>query len=190
MHTYNIRHKPLPPHWRGTASLEYVLFQIVASRGARIDRMRAHAGQLRHPASVASQKSGYPRAPSCQTYAHSPQATHTHTSFTTPHSHTPYGGRWGPASESLRTYLHHAPPEPCGRLLCPLGRGVWRRPHMHTVGGTGAACPRPHRAPFSPQRRRRMLLPATTGRAVGPADLVIRSGGEGGGGVPRPRGAL
>ena len=106
----------------------------------------------------------------------------THTSFTTPHSHTPYGGRWGPASESLRTYLHHAPPEPCGRLLCPLGRGVWRRPHMHTVGGTGAACPRPHRAPFSPQRRRRMLLPATTGRAVGPADLVIRSGGEGGGG--------
>ena len=152
--------------------------------------MRAHAGQLRHPASVASQKSGYSRAPSCQTYAHSPQATHTHTSFTTPHSHTPNGGRWGPASESLRTYLHHAPPEPCGRLLCPLGRGVWRRPHMHTVGGTGAACPRPHRAPFSPQRRRRMLLPATTGRAVGPADLVIRSGGEGGGGAAPARGAL
>lgn len=149
MHTYNIRHKPLPPHWRGTASLEYVLFQIVASRGARIDRMRAHAGQLRHPASVASQKSGYPRAPSCQTYAHSPQATHTHKLHNAPLAHA-VRRSIGPASKSLRTYLHHAPPEPCGRLLCPLGRGVWRRPHMHTVGGTGAACPRLVKRPSHP----------------------------------------
>lgn len=110
---------------------------------SRADRTigRAHMGRLRPPASVACQKSGHPRAPSCQTYARSPQATHTHKLHNAPLAHA-VRRSMGPASKSLRTYLHHAPPEPCGRLLCPLGRGVWRRPHMHTVGGTGAAFPR------------------------------------------------
>ena len=194
MHTYNIRHKPLPPHWRGTASLEYVLFQIVASRGARIDRMRAHAGQLRHPASVASQKSGYPRAPSCQTYAHSPQATHTHKLHNAPLAHA--------VRRSMGACLREPPHVPTPRAA----GAMWPPPLPARPGGLAASSyahswrhgrrmPPPRRAPFTPlwgqprQRRRPMLLSATARRPVGRADLgVIRSGG--GGRLPRPRGAL
>jgi hypothetical protein len=157
---------------------------------------RAHMGRLRPPASVACQKSGHPRAPSCQTYARSPQATHTHKLHNAPLAHA--------VRRSMGTCLQEPPHVPT-----PRAAGAMRPPPLPAwPGGLAASSyahswrhgrrmPPPRRAPapFTPlwgqprQRRRPTLLSATARRAVGPADLgVIRSGG--GGQLPLPRGAL
>lgn len=90
----------------------------------------------------------------------------THTSFTTPHSHTPYGGRWGlPPRASARTYTtrrrSHAAASSArlaggfgGVLICtqlaaraPHAPASWSARALHTPLGAAAPAEAPN-APF------------------------------------------